>query len=126
MTSGPTLHAANGPSAGRLPLWFGLFGASLAWSLQELVGYGLAAGSCALAAEAGEPRLSGALLASVVLTLVGAAALLVAIGAVRRSDRPRGRFMALGGVLVSALFLAALLANLAILFLVPVCGPSAG
>jgi formate hydrogenlyase subunit 3/multisubunit Na+/H+ antiporter MnhD subunit len=114
----------HGVPVGALTLWFGVFGAAVAWSLQELVGYAVVARSC-LPRAAGEGP-AGALGAttalSVGLLLVGAAAGLVAYRTWRRTAPGRPHFMALSGVLVSGLFGLGLLANLVVLFLVSPCG----
>lgn len=102
-------------------IWFGLFGACAAWALQELLSYGILSRTCvgpgqtAGGAQAAVGATSGA------LVLIGAAALLVAIGSSRRSDTARTRFMSRSGVLLSTLFLMGLLANFALLFLLPTC-----
>jgi hypothetical protein len=126
MTAGPATPAPRSGSRGRraarsAALWFGLFGASVAWAVQEIVGYGLTSDPCAQPSQV-TPAVGTSVIVSAALTLAGAAALVVATGAWRRSAADRSRFMALGGILVSALFLMALAANLAVLFLVPPCG----
>jgi hypothetical protein len=121
----PEPRVPAGESAGSWSQWFGIFGASVAWALQELVGYGLTADPCG-AGPGAAGAVGTSLVASVALTLVGAGALFVAIQSRRRSVNAREHFMAQAGILVSGLFLAGLLANLAVLLLVPACAPAAG
>jgi hypothetical protein len=107
-----------------LALWFGLFGAAAAWSVQELLGYVLVARSCLSRAGGAAPAgaLGAATALSVGLLLVGGVAGLVAYRIWRRTAHGRVHFMALSGVLVSGLFGLGLLANLVVLFLVEPCG----
>jgi hypothetical protein len=112
-----------GPSrAGDARLWFGLFGACAAWSLQELLSYGLVARGCLDLAGSVAAAHRGATAVSAGLVLVGVIALLAAVTALRRVDRGRAAFMALGGVVVSGTFVVGLLANFVVLFLAPACG----
>lgn len=125
---------------GRLALWFGLAGAPLAWSAQTLLTYSVAAYACF---PRGEPRRAPLFALGVVLGLIALAALLLAIGALGTSIRSlrrsranpispndpktaavgdRIRFMALAGLLVSAIFLVAVLSHAIVLVLVPPCG----
>lgn len=108
------------PSQGRL--WFGIAAAPAAWSLTELAGYALASGVCA--SPSGHPVAAVLPLASVTIAL-GVAGFVIAFGNVRRTNptQPDGdeypmtrtelavvpsrvRFMALGGLMASSLFLA--------------------
>ena len=128
MTAGPApiVPDRRGPRVGGASWWpwFGIFGACVAWSLQELVGYGLSADPCGAASGGGS---AGASLAvSVALVLVGLCALGAALRTWRRSASARERFLGQAGLLLSALFLVALAANLAVLLLVPPCAPGAG
>jgi hypothetical protein len=127
----------RGPSLGAL--WFGLLVPPLAWSAQELVGYGLAARACVSGRRhllAIAPGLGMAEL------IVSGAALVLAVIAVitaglswRRSDPDRSaavraslgtagersRFMAMAGMLLGMLFLLAILMNAGGYFLVSPC-----
>jgi hypothetical protein len=127
------------PRAWSGALWIGLLAGPLAWSAQELVGYGLAARACG----AGGPRPIAIAPALGVAELVvsGAALLITVLGLVtallawRRSNRDRAeageppleaiegrtRFMAVAGILVSTLFLFGILMNAAGYFLVRPC-----
>ena len=122
-------------------LWFGVFGAPVAWSVQTLVNYGLASYSCfpTLAPRA-EPLYAGVWW---ILLIVGLVALGIEIGAVQvslvswrrtRDERDGGRyhaldsgegrtrFMALAGIMSGVLILLVSLVQVAALFLVPPCG----
>jgi hypothetical protein len=103
-------------------LWFGLFGAGAAWSLQELLSYGLVARGCLGTASSMAGAPGSTIVVSAGLVLVGVSALVVAEAARRRADRGRAKFMALGGVIVSGTFVVGLLANFVVLFLAPACG----
>jgi hypothetical protein len=126
-------------SVGRL--WFGVFGAPVAWSVQTLVNYGLASYACFPAlAPLREPLYAGLWW---ILLLVGLAALAVEIAAIRvaweswrrtrnetggghhhalESGEGRTRFMALAGLMSGALLLLVSLVQVANLFLVQPCG----
>jgi hypothetical protein len=123
-------------------LWFGLFGAPAAWSVQMLADYSTNAHGC-------YPRLyplpsptMGAARMTLVLSLVSAAAVLIGIAALvvalrsYMATRPewrgvahellevgegRTRFMALSGVMLSALFLLASLVHAASVLLLAEC-----
>lgn len=135
------VHAAPHRGAARAgALWFGLFGAPLAWSLQLMVAYALAAHSCFPArAPLSRPTLGA--LDGIELAL-GAAALAVAAaagvtalrswratrgelghetGAMLEVGEGRTHFMAFAGVMTSALFLLAVLLNGASVLLLPAC-----
>jgi hypothetical protein len=113
-------------------LWFGLFGAVAAWSLQELLSYGLVAHACypdwrprSLPAVAGLWSIT-LVVSAVALAWAGTAALAswwarrkTAMSGPDASDRLR--FMANGGLLVSGMVLFAVVLNLVALFLVPMC-----
>lgn len=143
------------PSAGhRLPpgrttnsrwlLWFGLFGAPAAWSIQLLVNYPLAAHSCyPKGVPLNEPTFGGLWTALIAVNLLmmlttlaaGAAAIVIWRNARDRSSGShdpvlesgveRVRYMAYAGMLVSGLFLLAVLMSALPLFIVPVCGHGA-
>jgi uncharacterized membrane protein YidH (DUF202 family) len=112
-TSGIVEHETLPVSSGRL--WTGVLLAPSAWAVAHLLGYFLASRACdrgtaRMAANAGVTQD----ILAVVLALVAVAGLVVAIGNWRRVSEPsrphdsvaRGRahFMALGGVVTSALF----------------------
>jgi hypothetical protein len=144
-SSSAAFHARSHPAPARHAvdprlLWFGLFGAPAVWTIQELVGYILAAHACFPHMA---PRATPALGGLWVLELgLGIAALIVAglAGwmALRswRAVRPRhpgagtaqvdigegrARFMALAGILVSGMFLLGILMNVLPIFLVAPC-----
>jgi hypothetical protein len=122
-------------------LWFGLFGAPVAWSLQLLASYALVAHGCYPDAEPiTMPVVPG--LRTLVLG-TGAAALAVALlagGVAWRSWRAtqhehqgeheallevgagRVRFMALAGILLSAVFVLGIVMNTVPLLLLRPCG----
>jgi hypothetical protein len=122
-------------------LWFGLFGAPVAWSLQLLASYALVAHGCYPdAAPMTMPVVPG--LRALVLG-TGAAALAVALlagvsawrswRATRRehegehealleAGEGRTRFMALAGILLSAVFVLGIVMNVVPLLLLRPCG----
>ena len=122
-------------------LWFGLFGAALAWSIQELAGYAIISHACY---PSWEPRLSPAasgvwtttLVLSLIMVALGLAGGATAYRSWRRTRQPdsgaerrqlehgedRTRFMALSGMIVSGIVLFNLVMNAIVLFLVPPCG----
>lgn len=136
------------PRHGTVPmplLWFGLFGAALAWALQLLGNYWLFSHFCypTVSPRAtptfGAVRVVG-IIASGVLLLVAVAALLTAIGSWRRTREEahrhrdarhreetaevgegRTRFMAMAGMLVSGIFVYGLVMNALPLLFMPVC-----
>jgi hypothetical protein len=144
-------HTAPGPAPTQrhvalAALWFGLFAAPATWSIQEVVSYAIAAHSCYPGMI---PRTTPTFRGMWTLELViGIVALVVAIVAgliaVRswRATRPahappkegsqvetgaaagagRAGFMALAGMLLSAMFFIAIVFNVVGLFLVPHCG----
>lgn len=144
MSDDPELHPSRTrPSApGTVRLFAGIVIAPLAWSLQLLVGYGLAAHACYPADLALESPLWANL-----RTIVGAisAALWLVLGAgcaiawrnwkatrahsdagahqIIQSGGGRPRFMALCGVMVSGLFAVVLLFTSVGILWVPSCGP---
>ena len=133
--------AAAPPRAARSRwLWFALFGGPAAWSVQLLVNYPLAAHSCYPGSvPLTTPTFGGlwtALVAvNVLMLLTTLAAGTTAIVIWRRArDRTasshdpvledaggRVRFMAYSGMLVSGLFLLAVLMSAFPLFIVPMC-----
>lgn len=142
MSASPVAHPASARGAIALgALWFGLFGAPLAWSLQLLLGYALVAHSCFPATD---PRMTPAsgglwtvvLIAGVVAAVVAAAAAVTAWRSWRltryehhgddhvllEAEEGRTRFMALAGMLLSAIFLFGIVMNALPLFLVSPCG----
>jgi hypothetical protein len=122
-------------------LWIGLFGAALAWTLQELTGYALVSHACypswrpyrvpTIAGTWGVT--AGVAIALLVLGGAGTATAYRAWTRTRPSGGPsaghqtevgegRARFMALGGLLVSGMILFNMLMNVVVLFLVDPCG----
>jgi hypothetical protein len=109
-------------------LWFGIFGAPAAWALEVIAGYSVIAHYCyprdsPLSTPTFDAtRLTG-FIVCVVLILVGLAALVTAIHCWRETrhghdaehhellevGEGRARFMAFGGVLLSTMFLFALI-----------------
>jgi hypothetical protein len=117
-------------------LWFGLLAAPLAWSVQLVAGYALSAQSCF---PGGVPRaepIAGGVGILVVLIgmmelVVGIGGLLVAVSSWRAGRRgpddevgSRVRFMALGGILMSAVFVAGIVMATISPFLIGPCGPA--
>jgi uncharacterized membrane protein YidH (DUF202 family) len=121
-------------------LFLGLFGTAVAWTLQELLGYAVVSHACYpdwrpryLPVVAGTWTITLAI--SILLTLAGVAALLVAWRSWQRVASPseeearydlqvaedRTRFMAFGGVVVGGMVMFAVVMNLLALFLLPVC-----
>ncbi len=121
-------------------LWFGLFGGPAAWSVQLLVNYPLAAHFC----YPGKVPLSEATFGGLLAVLISVNALMLlttlAAGATSiviwraardRADGPhdpvletgpgRVRYMAYAGMLLSGLFLIAVLMSAMPLFIVPAC-----
>ena len=109
-------------------LWFGIFGAPLAWALQLIAGYSLVAHNCfpkdvPLNAPAFGPARMTAVIVTAALVLVALGALAAAIhswremrhhhdaerGGVLEVTAGRARFMAFGGILLSGIFLFGLL-----------------
>ena len=140
----PTAAAEPAPAGHRVgirALWFGLFGAAVAWSIQELAGYAVIAHACY---PSWEPRFipnaSGVwtvtLVVSALMLLLGVGAGLTAYRSWRRTSQEhpdsgaqhlevgegRARFMAVSGVIVSGILLLNLIMNALVLFLVPPCG----
>ena len=123
-------------------LWFGLFGAPAAWSIQMLADYSTNAHGCfPRMYPLGSPTM-GAARMSLVLSLVSAAAVAIGIAALvvalrsymetRHEGRGeahellevgegRTRFMALSGVMLSTLFLLASLMHAASVLLLAEC-----
>jgi len=121
-------------------LWFGLFGGPVAWSLQLLINYPLMAHACypgklPLGAPTNARTWAVAVTVNALMILVALGAGATAISTWRRSraqmaaehkglleDRPaRTHFMAYAGMLVSGLFLFALIMSAMPLFIVPAC-----
>ena len=109
-------------------LWFGIFGAPAAWALELITGYSLIAHYCyprdvpLNTSPYGALRVTG-MIVCIVLVLVGIAALFTSIHSWRETrhghdaehhellevGEGRVRFMAFGGVLLSTMFLFALI-----------------
>jgi hypothetical protein len=123
--SHPALHRASLPQ-----IWFGLFGAPLVWAVQFAILYALLARACypGLAPRQWmdvETRASLPLILTAVATAVAALSALIAwknwraAGRERRGSvegllaigEGRTRFMALSGLMLSLLFLFAILLN---------------
>jgi hypothetical protein len=94
----------------RLPLWFGLLGAPLAWTAQLIVGYGVDEAACS---PAGARLHVGATAFEATAFAVTAIVALAAVGTAlwqrRRAGGDRVAFMATGGVAVGVLFLLLIL-----------------
>jgi hypothetical protein len=120
-------------------LWFGLLAGPLAWMVQELVGYGLAAQACGAEGPRPIPLAPafgvGELIVSGAAVFLAAAGLVTAVLAWRRADRlraegdqapdvshERSAFMARAGVITGLFFLFGVLMNAAGYFLIPPCG----
>jgi hypothetical protein len=122
-------------------LWVGLFGAALAWTLQELIGYAVVSHACfpswqpyRLPKAAGTWGVTVAL--SLVLLVLGAAGTWTAYRSWTRTGASgedslhhqtevgegRARFMALAGLLVSGMILFTMVMNVLVLFLIDPCG----
>ena len=138
-------HAA--PHRGRvaLPLlWFGLFGAPIAWALQLISNYALMAHFCyPQATPEAAPTFGGvraiAILISAILLVVGVAALIASLYAWRATKderrilatsahhetaeigEGRTRFMAISGTVVSAIFVWAVIMAGVPLVAMPIC-----
>lgn len=136
--SEPSSRAAPRVATGLL--WFGLFGAALAWSLQELLAYAVVAHACYpdwrpryVPVTAGTWTL--ALAVAIVTAAIGGLALAAAWRSWGRAasrsreaaerdlqiGEGRVRFMAFGGLLVGGMVMFAVLLNLLAFFLLPVC-----
>ena len=128
------------PSRPRLPaLWFGLFGAPAAWTVMFMVSYAMSAHSCyPHDTPLSTPTLGGlrGLIAAVMMgaIVVAAAAGAVALAAwratndevpgiegARASHEVRAHWMALGGMLVSILFLFLIALSGVPVLMVPPC-----
>ncbi|HEX5206890.1 MAG TPA: hypothetical protein VFW10_03745 [Steroidobacteraceae bacterium] len=128
-----TQHPRNRPS-----IWYGIFAAPVAFGIQELLNWLISSGACPSGNPAdigGMPLFTGT---RAILWAVGAAALVIAavalligIGAWRRSQDPsflsiRGRlrsdYLAAAAMLVSAVFLIAILWQTVGIFVLPECG----
>ena len=130
----------SNPDVHHVFLWFGVFGGPAAWSLQLLINYPLMAHACypgkvPLGAPTSGRAWAIAVTVNALMILVALAAGATAISMWRRSrtqlaeetkglleNRPaRTHFMAYSGMLVSALFLFALIMSAMPLFIVPPC-----
>jgi hypothetical protein len=128
-----TQHPPTRPS-----IWYGIFAAPVAFAIQELLNWLISSGACPSGNPAdigGMPLFTGT---RAILWAVGAAALVIAavalligIGAWRRSQDPsflsiRGRlrsdYLAAAAMLVSAVFLIAILWQTVGIFVLPECG----
>jgi hypothetical protein len=132
----PARHRAGLPA-----LWFGLFGAPVAWTVQELAGSAVVGHSCfpnwqplLLPSIAGTWTIT--LIVSVLTLALGAGGALAAWRSWQRTRRShteaaayqaevgegRARFMALSGLIVSGLVLYNMILNFLVLFVIPACG----
>jgi len=128
-----TQHPPTRPS-----IWYGIFAAPVAFAIQELLNWLISSGACPSGNPAdigGMPLFTGT---RAILWAVGAAALVIAavalligIGAWRRSQDPsflsiRGRlrsdYLTAAAMLVSAVFLIAILWQTVGIFVLPECG----
>jgi hypothetical protein len=138
--------ASQHPAPGRhlVPLgalWFGLFGAAIAWSVQELVSVAVVSHSCYPDwRPRAAPTVGGtwtiALIVGLRMLLLGLGAGLTAWRSSRRTAEAggsgihhqlevgerRGHFMATGGLVVSGIVLFGIVLNLVVLFMAPMCG----
>ena len=124
-------------------LWFGLFGAAVAWSVQELVSFAVVSHSCYPDWHPrATPTVGGtwsiALVVGLLMLVLGVGAGVTAWSSWRRTGEAggggihrqlevgeqRARFMATSGMVVSGLVLFAILLNLIVLFMAPICGPA--
>jgi hypothetical protein len=134
------------PARGRVSdalLWIGLFAAPALWSIQQLLGYSVLAHRCFPATVPLDGRSPGgpwvlALVVTIIAIVVSLAAGGVSLRAWRRSSAERAagneeasllevgegrtRFMAYGGLLLSGLFLVAVLFSGISLLVLPHCG----
>jgi len=137
----PTMQPAPPtPDVHHAFLWFGLFGGPAAWSLQLLINYPLMAHACypgklPLGTPTSGRAWAVAVAINALMILITLAAGATAISTWRRSRgelaaEPRGllenrpartHFMAYAGMLVSGLFLFALIMSAMPLFIVPAC-----
>jgi hypothetical protein len=144
--TGPVPAAAGHPAPRRhlaslAALWFGFFGAPLAWSVQELVNTPVVGHACFPRSEPLHAPVFGgtvalALAVSAVTALVALAALLTALrtwrsvrlghdreeSALLEVGEGRTRFMALAGILLGAVFLLGIVMHAIPILLVPPCG----
>lgn len=121
-------------------LWFGIWGAPVAWTALELISYVLSMGVCGADAPAPDSphakAVWGAMLVTCILTsLLVLAATAVAINNWRRTRHEhkgsahhllevgegRARFLAMFGLLISAGFIVAFIFVAASLLLLPLC-----
>ena len=103
------------PTAQSALLWFGLAGAPFAWAAHFLVGHGLeeaacSAGSSQWGIDAGAFEVANTVAALAIAVAAGLGAL-VAWRRAGHAEDPRGRasFLAVSGLLASALFLGLIL-----------------
>lgn len=139
------LHQASHPAPARstvrpVLLWFGLFGGPAAWTVQLLVNYTVTAHFCyPKSIPLAEPSFDGMWTIAVVvnglmlLSTIAAGATAIASWRTARHEMAgshnalledgtgRTRFMAYAGMLVSGLFLFALIMSAMPLFIVPAC-----
>lgn len=130
--------AATQPPPTRPSIWYGIFAAPVAFGIQEILNWLISSGACPSGNPAdigGEPLFThirpilwgiGAL-----AVVVAAVALLIGIGAWRQSHDPsflsirarlRSDYLAAAAMLVSAVFLVAILWQTVGVFVLPECG----
>lgn len=128
----PTETMMRPPLAHSVLLMFGIFAAPLAWAVQLVASYALAASACFSGGTAmvGNPTLGRMPLAVIALAcvLVAIAGLIVAmqqyrgIGEATRTQHPaRSRALAAVGILSSTLFLGAIAVSIVMLSMSPHC-----
>lgn len=101
-------------AARRFLLWFGVFGAALAWALHLVVGYWLEEAACSTGSSrwfsGDHPAQIGTTAVALAVGVLALLAAAVSFRSVRRGEvaDPRGRvfFLAAAGIGVSAFFLA--------------------
>lgn len=134
MTSPMTVEYHE-PRVGLGALWFGLLAGPLVWSLLSIANYALDAQSCRPAEmELAQPVFAGVRPLAGILTLIGVAivvgALVVAVRSWKRSrdaSAPhdavwsRVHFMALAGIITSAVFLEAIVLHGIGVIVIPAC-----
>ena len=140
------MTAASDPAPARhrvglRALWFGLFGAPVAWTLQELASTAIVGHSCfPYWRPLTFPSIGGtwaiALIVSILTLVLGVAAALTAWRSWQLTRPPhdaaaehqvevgegRARFMALSGLILTGMVLYNMVLNFLVLFIVPACG----
>lgn len=126
---------SHSPRVGLGALWFGVLAGPVIWSLLSLVNYVLAAQSCAPAGlHLARPLFPGVRIFAGALTLVGIAIVVVALVTAVRSHAAsndavvprdavwsRVHFMALAGIITSAVFLVGIVLHGIAVIALPAC-----